>query len=96
MAVAGIEPVMRTLMRPFIGTCAETQDQLSEHLDGALPRGRERRVRRHLRSCKGCRALFDSLRRMVESVHALGLTSERAGAVSIADEVVERIRRSDL
>ena len=83
-------------MRPLIGSCAETQDQLSEHLEGTLAEGRERRVRRHLRYCRGCRSVFESLRRTVESVRTLGLRPDTDEDVSVADDVVERIRRSDL
>ena len=96
MTSVSIEPVMRTLMRPLIGSCEETRDQLSEHLDHSLEPRRERRVVRHLRYCRRCRAVYESLVRTVESVRAIGRRPEREPGVSVADTVAERIRRSDL
>jgi predicted anti-sigma-YlaC factor YlaD len=96
MASAGIEPIMRTLMRPLIGSCEETREQLSEHLDGSLGAQRERRVSRHLRYCRRCRLVYESLVRTVESVRAIGRRPDPEPDVSVADAVAERIRRSDL
>ena len=83
---------MMKLMRPRIGTCEETGACLSDHLDETLPAGQARRVQRHLAWCKRCRAVFESLSRVVESVRALGRDDDRP-APSVADAVSERIRR---
>lgn len=96
MANIGIEPVMNTLMRPLIGSCDDTREQLSEHLEGSLPSRRERRVTRHLRFCRRCRAIYQSLTRTVESVRNLGRQEETEPDPSVADTVIERIRRQDL
>jgi anti-sigma factor RsiW len=96
MATVSIEPVMRTLMRPLIGSCERTRDQLSEHLDGSLAPERERRVRRHLRYCRRCRSVYESLVRTVESVRAIGRRPDPEPDASVADAVAERIRRHDL
>lgn len=96
MASVSIEPIMRTMMRPIIGSCAETRDQLSEHLDGTLAPQRERRVSRHLRFCRRCRSVYESLVRTVESVRAIGRRPDPEPSESVADAVAERIRRSDL
>ncbi len=97
MAAAVIESTMTMLMRPMIGSCAETGEQLSDHLDGTLQRGRARRVARHLRYCRRCRALYRSLADTVERVRALGRDdAEREPSDSVAETVVERIRRERL
>jgi anti-sigma factor RsiW len=87
-----IQRSMMKLMRPWIGTCEQTQACLSDHLDATLPDADEKRVRRHLAWCKRCQALFASLSRVVESVHALGHDDQRP-APSVADAVTERLRR---
>jgi predicted anti-sigma-YlaC factor YlaD len=97
MAAARIEQIMNTLLRPFIGSCDETQEQLSDHLDGSLSADRERRVRRHLRYCRRCRSVYESLARTVERVRSLGRApNEPESDVSAVDAVMDRIRRSDL
>jgi predicted anti-sigma-YlaC factor YlaD len=96
MANIGIEPVMNTLMSPLIGSCGDTREQLSEHLEGSLTSRGERRVTRHLRLCRRCRAIYESLTRTVESVRNLGRQEETEPIPSLADNVIERIRRPDL
>ena len=92
MASARIESVMRTLMRPWIGTCEETEACLSDHLDHELEAHRERRVTRHLAWCRRCRAVAESLSRVVESVRGLGRLELEEPPPSIAEAVIERIR----
>jgi hypothetical protein len=89
------EQAMSTLMRPLIGSCHETREQLSEHLDGTLPAARERRVTRHLRYCRRCRAVYESLVRTVERVRALGRDEEDESSSAVVETVISRIRRSD-
>lgn len=81
-------------MKLVTGSCEETQEQLSDRLDGDLRGLRRLRVAAHLAHCDRCRAVLRSLSRTVEQVRALG----RADFVpppgrSVSDDVVERIRR---
>lgn len=79
-------------MRLLIGSCEETRDRLSDHLEGSLPPQRRRRVQRHLRYCRRCRAVYASLVRTVERVRALGLEDDLAASVSLVRPVLERVR----
>lgn len=94
MGSARIEPsMMMRMMRPWIGSCVETGERLSDHLEHGLAPGVERRVQRHLSWCRRCRALYESLARIVEKVRALGNEDVRTPAPSIVAVVTERIRR---
>lgn len=83
---------MMLLMRPWIGSCAETEARLSDHLEGDLPEAEERRVRRHLARCRRCASVYDSLVRAVERVRSLGREDTDVPVPSIAEAVAERIR----
>ncbi len=83
-------------MRPWVATHEETRERLSAHLEGEL-KGREaKRVLRHLARCDPCRELLRSLARAVESLRALGQSEAPPAAPSVADAVVDRIRRGGL
>jgi predicted anti-sigma-YlaC factor YlaD len=73
------------------GSCEETRDALSDHVDDELRGLRGRRVLRHLARCEHCRALLHSLTRAVEQLRALSRL-EPPPAPSLADAVVARIR----
>jgi anti-sigma factor RsiW len=73
------------------GTCEETRDCLSAHLEDELRGLRRRRVRRHLERCERCRAVLRSLSRAVQQLRSLGRLDPPLAA-SVADAVVERIR----
>ncbi len=80
-----------SIRNSFAASCAETADNLSGYLEDELGFPRRRRVARHLRRCIRCQSLLDSLAWTVEQLRALG-ASERKSP-SVADEVIERIRR---
>lgn len=82
-------------MYPWVATCAETRERLSDHLDGELEGRAATRVRRHLARCRFCQAMLRSLTRAVEGVRSLGPGEEAAPVPSTADAVVARIRRGD-
>ena len=84
---------MMMMMRPWIGSCEETGACLSDHLEAGLAPAQERRVRRHLAWCPGCRMLYESLVRTVERVRALGGDDERTPTPSVVAAVTERILR---
>lgn len=81
-------------MKPWVATCAETRERLSDHLEGDLAGREQKRVLRHLARCRHCRAILESLARTLDHVRSLGQIDVPAPApVSTADAVVERIRR---
>ena len=82
-------------MDMMVGSCAETREQLSAHLEGELTGLRGLRVRLHLAGCDACSAVARSLRRTVERLHELEETFAPEPAPSVARAVLERIRRLD-
>ena len=85
---------MQQLMDAVVGSCAETQEQLSDRMEGELRGFPRLRVSMHLMGCDRCRAVFRSLIRTVEQVHELGRVDFAPSAgPSVAQGVVERIRR---
>jgi predicted anti-sigma-YlaC factor YlaD len=75
----------------FATSCSKTADNLSGYLEHELAFPRRRRVARHLRRCIPCQSLLDSLACTVEQLRTLGASEHRLP--SLADEVIERIRR---
>jgi predicted anti-sigma-YlaC factor YlaD len=81
-------------MKLVTGSCEQTQERLSDRLDGELRGPRRLRVAAHLAHCHRCRAVLRSLSRAVQRVRLLGRKDfAPPAAPSIADDVVERIRR---
>ena len=88
-----IQGPMEFVLRPWVATCDETRARLSAHLDGEL-KGREaKRVLRHLARCHHCRELLRSLARAVDSLRSLGQAPLSTSATSVAEPVLDRIRR---
>ena len=82
------------MMDAVVGSCEETQEQLSGRMEGQLRGFRRLRVSMHLMGCDRCRAVFRSLVRTVERVHELGRVDFAPPAErSVAQDVIERIRR---
>ncbi len=86
---------MRSLMDMMVGSCAETREQLSAHLEGELTGLRGLRVRLHLAGCDACSAVARSLRKTVEHLQDLQDSFSPEPAPSVAPAVLERIRRLD-
>ena len=80
-------------MDMMVGSCAETREQLSAHLEGELTGLRGLRVRLHLAGCDACSAVARSLRRTVERLHELEDSFVPDQAPSVAPAVLERIQR---
>ena len=81
-------------MDAVVGSCEETQEQLSDRLEGDLRGLRRLRVAAHLARCDRCRAVMRSLSRTVEQVRLLGRGDfSPPPGPSVSDDVVERIRR---
>ena len=82
------------MMDAVVGSCEETQEQLSDRLEGDLSGLRRLRVAAHLAGCDRCRAVMRSLSRTVEQVRLLGRADfNPPPGPSVTDDVVERIRR---
>lgn len=73
------------------GSCHETGEHLSDHLDGELRGLRRLRVARHLARCELCQAVLRSLIRTLEELRSLGQV-EPAAAPSVVPAVAARIR----
>jgi anti-sigma factor RsiW len=86
---------MRSLMDMMVGSCAETRELLSAHVDGELTGLRRLRVRLHLAGCDACSAAVRSLRRTIEHLHELQDSFTPDPATSVAPAVLERIERPD-
>jgi anti-sigma factor RsiW len=80
-------------MDMMVGSCAETRELLSAHVDDELHGLRRMRVRLHLAGCDACSAVARSLRRTVERLHELEEGFAPEPAPSVAPPVLERIRR---
>jgi predicted anti-sigma-YlaC factor YlaD len=87
---------MQALMRPWVATCDETRERLSDHLEGELTEREAKRVLRHLARCELCREVLRSLARAVESLRSLRTLDDAAARPSVADAVVDRIRLDEL
>lgn len=85
---------MRSLMDMMVGSCTETREQLSAHLDGELTGLRRLRVRLHLAGCSVCSAAARSLRTTIERLHQLDQAFVPGPAPSVVPAVLERIRES--
>jgi predicted anti-sigma-YlaC factor YlaD len=79
-------------MKPWIATCRETRDRLSDYLDGDLSARARARIVRHLARCKHCRALLESLTHTLEQLRSLG-DFEQTPPPATVKAVVERIER---
>jgi anti-sigma factor RsiW len=86
---------MRSLMDMMVGSCEETRELLSAHIEGDLRGPRRLRVRLHLAGCDACSAVVRSLRKTIERLHELDDSFTPGPAPSLAQDVVERIQRLD-
>jgi anti-sigma factor RsiW len=82
---------MTTITSWWQGSCHETEQRLSDHLEGELRGRRRRRILRHLARCEPCRAALESLMRTVEELRQLG-RAELVPAPQLADAVIERVQ----
>ena len=75
------------------GSCEETSQCLSAHLERDLRGPRRLRVTRHLARCGPCRAALESLNRTIECLRSLGRV-EFLPLPSMADAVIDRVRHA--
>lgn len=84
---------MMVFKGPWVASHDETQERLSAYLEGEL-RGRQyKRVMRHLTLCPTCRDILRSLALTLERLRSLGRGDGPPAPPSVADAVVDRIRR---
>jgi len=86
---------MKLIERLREGSCHETAELMSRHLEDDLAGLRGGRVRRHLARCAPCQAVLHSLARVVEELRSLRLDVD-SPTPSVADAVVLRIRHDEL
>lgn len=84
--------VLNLFMKPWMATCRETRERLSDYLDGDLEARTRRRVGRHVARCKHCQALLESLTRTLEQLRSLGSIDQGAKPATVR-AVIERIER---
>lgn len=82
---------MTVITRWWQGDCDETEEHLSDHLEGEVRALRRGRIARHLARCALCRAAFESLRRTVDELRRLG-RAQLLPAPQLTDAVIERIQ----
>ena len=87
--------MLSLLLKPWIATCRETRDRLSDYIDGDLGARTRIRVMRHLARCERCRALLDSLTRALDQLRSLGALEHASTAPAAVKAIVERIERDE-
>jgi anti-sigma factor RsiW len=87
--------VLSLLMKPWMATCRETRERLSDYLGGDLGARTRRRVSRHLARCKHCQALLESLTRTLEQLRSLGSIDQGSPEPAVVRAVIERIEREE-
>jgi predicted anti-sigma-YlaC factor YlaD len=88
--------VLSLLMKPWVATCRETRDRLSDYLDEDLGARTSKRIRRHLARCKHCQALLQSLTRTLEQLRSLGDVEQGPAEPATVRIVIERIEHERL
>lgn len=84
--------VLDFLLKPWVATCRETSDHLSDYVDDELTGRSLTRVQRHLHRCKHCQALLESLTRTLDQLRSLGATEPAEPPPGTVDAIVSRIR----
>ena len=87
--------MLSLLRKPWIATCRETRDHLSDYLDGDLGARTRLRIMRHLARCEHCRALLESLTRTLEQLRSLGTIEQTSPAPATVRAIVDRIERDE-
>ena len=85
--------MLRLLLKPWIATCRETRDRLSDYLDGDLGARTRARVMRHLARCEHCQALLASVTRTLEQLRSFGSVDQASPEPATVRAVIERIEK---
>ena len=84
--------MLNLLLKPWIASCQETGERMSDYLDSELEGRNLKRVSRHLARCKRCRAMLDSLNRTLEQLRSLGSPEQVAPEAATVTAVLSRIQ----
>jgi anti-sigma factor RsiW len=84
--------VLNLLLKPWMASCRETRDRMSDYLEDELDARTRIRMLRHLSGCKRCQALLKSLTRTLEQLRSLGSVEQVEAAPATVRAVVERIK----
>jgi len=87
--------MLNVFLKPWVASCQETGDRMSDFLDGELEGRSLTRVRRHLSRCDRCRAMLDSLQRTLEQLRSLGSPEQVAPEPATVTAVLSRIQRDE-
>lgn len=87
--------MLNHLLKPWIASCQETGDRMSDYLDGELEGRSLTRVRRHLSRCDRCRAMLESLQRTLDQLRSLGSSQQVALEPATVSAVLSRIQRDE-
>jgi predicted anti-sigma-YlaC factor YlaD len=87
--------VLNLLLKPWIASCHETRDRISDYVDGELEGRNLVRVRRHLARCHLCRAMLESLTRVLDQLRSLGSGGQTVPAQVTVSAVLARIQRDE-
>jgi len=79
---------------PLTASCEEAREHLSDYVEGDLDGPLRRRVARHLRMCRRCRAVWQALIATMNGLRSLGTVEPRAEP-ALADSVLARIRAEE-
>ena len=86
---------MSVLEQFWTGSCHETAELMSAHIEQDVPLTQRGRVRRHLARCAACQAVLRSLERVVAELRTLRRDDD-GSFPSVADAVLARVRREEL
>lgn len=86
---------MSVLEQFWTGSCHETAELMSAHIEQDVPLTQRGRVRRHLARCAACQAVLRSLERVVAELRTLRRDDD-ASFPSVADGVLARVRSEEL
>ena len=81
------------LLKPWVATCHETGERLSDYVDGELEGRGLLRIRRHLARCERCQALLASLSQTIEGLLSLGSDETAPASDATVAAVLSRIDR---
>lgn len=84
--------MLNLLLNPWIASCQETGNRISDYVDGELEGRNLTRVRRHLARCKRCQAMLESLQRTLEQLRSLGSPEQVAPEPATVSAVLSRIQ----
>ncbi|MGH3133049.1 MAG: anti-sigma factor family protein [Gaiellaceae bacterium] len=84
--------MLNLLLRPWTASCHETRDRLSDYVEDELTPRERTRITRHLSRCERCRALLESLTRILDELRSLRGVEQAVPARTTVSSVLARIQ----